>query len=92
MRKTTAFLVAAGLIGSTSFALAATDTSAITDINQARDTITLKDGSTFEAPKKADLSRLNVGERVAVTYVMHAGARDATHISQAPGNDADLGG
>jgi Protein of unknown function (DUF1344) len=92
MRKTAAILAAGALIGSISLAYAGTDTGVITDINQSKHSITLKDGSTFMAPKKANLSRFKVGERATVAYATRSGAKDATHISRAPGSDAGLGG
>jgi hypothetical protein len=76
MRTLASIFAAAALMGVASTAYAATAPGDITDINAARDSITLDNGSTFVAPKSADLSNFKVGDR----------------ISPAAGSDADLGG
>ena len=79
------------LMGAAS-AYAATATGRIMDINAAKDTITLKNGETFTAPKGAELNTFTVGERVKVIYATHSGANDATKIAPVAGSDASLGG
>ena len=92
MRMLAGVVAAAALMGAASVAYAATATGEITDINAHKDSITLNNGSTFVAPKRAQLSNFKVGERVKVTYAMRHGAKDAARIVPAAGSDADLGG
>ena len=103
MRMVAAIVAAAAVMGTASMAYAATDTGRmtgvnatdtgqITGINQAKDRITLKDGSTFMTPKTAKLSNLRIGERVTVAYTQHGHMKDATKVTPVPWANADLGG
>jgi hypothetical protein len=92
MRMVAGVVAAAAAMGAASLAYAATDAGTITDINQAKDSITLRDGSTFMAPKDARLSNLRIGEKVTVAYTQLGDMKDATKITPVPLANADLGG
>ena len=64
----------------------------ITSVNAAKNSITLKNGETFIAPKGAELNTFTVGERVHVAYATHDGKNDATRIAPVAYSDASLGG
>ena len=91
-------LVAAALIGAPLAAYAATTTGDVSHIDRARNAFVLDHGSTFLAPKRAELSHLKVGEKVAVVYAVRRGKLDALAIRRTslegknPGLHANFGG
>ena len=98
MRIVGSLVIAAALMSATSVACAATTGGDISRINTMRHSLTLDNGSTFLAPRSANLSRFKVGERVSVAYAMRHGKLDALAIRPAglngnnPGRNANLGG
>lgn len=91
-------LVAVALIGVPLAAYAATTTADVSHIDRARNAFVLDHGSTFLAPKRAELSHLRVGEKVAVVYTIRRGKLDALAIrrtsleGKSPGLHANFGG
>ena len=98
MPKSLGCPVAAVLIGAPLVAYAATTTGDISRIDTATNAFVLNHGSTFLAPKRAELSHLKVGEKVSVAYTMRRGKLDALAIRRAslegknPGLHANFGG
>ena len=91
-------LVGAALIGAPVATYAATTTGDVSHIDRARDAFVLDHGSTFLAPKRAELSHLKVGEKVAVVYTIRRGRLHALAIRRTslegknPGLHANFGG
>jgi Protein of unknown function (DUF1344) len=98
MRIAGSLVVAAALMGAPLVAYAATTTGDISHIDTARNSLVLDNGSSFHAPRRAELSHLKVGEKVSVVYTVRRGKLDALAIRRAslegknPGLHANFGG
>ena len=68
MRSLNIAATTVAVLAGASFAYAGTSVGVIKSINAAKDTITLKNGDTYAAPKTVKLSNFKVGEKVDVTY------------------------
>lgn len=98
MRIAGSLVFAAVLTAARLAAYAATTSGDITHIDRTSNSLVLDSGSSFHAPRRAELSRLKPGEKVAVAYVMRHGKLGALAIRPTnlngnnPGLDANLGG
>jgi uncharacterized protein (AIM24 family) len=68
MRMFTSAALATAFLGTASVAYAADATGAIKNLDTAKDSITLDNGSTYMAPRSVKLSDFKVGEKVTVSY------------------------
>lgn len=70
MRKITLIgaAVGAGLMTTAAFAAVHTVPGVIKSIDASKMLVTLKDGTTFEAPKGFDLKPFEAGEKVKISY------------------------
>jgi Protein of unknown function (DUF1344) len=90
--------LAAALTATPVIAYAATTTGDISHINRAANSLVLDNGSSFQAPRGAELSHLKVGEKVKVAYAIRHGKLDALAIRPVnlngnnPGLNANFGG
>jgi Cu/Ag efflux protein CusF len=73
--------VVAGVFAAASLAYAATASGTIKNIDMAKDTVTLNNGSTFVAPSTLKLSAFKVGEKVSVTYSQSSGKMRASALT-----------
>jgi hypothetical protein len=98
MRIAGSLVFAAVLTAAPLVAYAATTSGDISHIDRAAGSLVLDNGASIQAPRRAELSRLKSGEKVAVDYVMQHGKLDALAIRPTnfngnnPGLDANFGG
>jgi len=70
-----------GVFGATSIANAATVSGTIKNINIAKDSVTLDNGSAFVVPSTLKLAAFKVGEKVSITYSQSNGQMKASALT-----------
>ena len=74
---------ATALIAAMSIANAAEATGVIKNIDTMKDTVTLDNGATYQAPATVKLSGFKVGEKVNITYSQTAGKMEISAVKPA---------